>query len=650
MSKLENIIKQASQKYYSDGSSEYTDTEFDKMLEDLKKENPDSKLLTDVGHGYDINKDSTYGVRRKHKYGDIIGLEKCHNWKELRSDFKDEKSVFFITPKIDGMSIVCYFKAGKLDMALTRGSRDGDTGIDVTDKVKYISEFHNMFHFTYRFTGAIRGEIVMSQEKFEDITKKYPQGFDGKKPFSNPRNTTAGIMNRKDYDKHDLEYLDILFYYVVGAENDEYFSSMNDSTCSSTYEHVMTWLYEEVRTSNIVPTHVTRLYEDKFEETMTDARRILNLASFGVEEFPTDGLVINKSVQYHKSTGEIVYDAQAFKFPAESCKTEVTDVIWNLSKTHYLIPIVQVEPVQLSGATVTYATGFNADWIQMHKVSEGSIVTLTRSGEVIPYILDVQSKEDRYSYVPSSCPECGHKLELEGVHLICTNEQCPNALKQDVMEWVNHLVPMDNFGDKLRYMYLSEMLGQEFTVEYLMKKLRDGYTVVGSSIQDNMFKEFLSRLQHDEFSLQQSLEALNVPRLGEVTSRKLSMHQDIVDYIIAEGHFPMEDIEKIVGQATATSILQNRWKFKRLKFIRDRIKSNDVEFKGKVAITGKLSVKRKDFEEELKQYGYFASNISKDCKFLITDDPNSSSSKNVQATKWGIQKITEEEFRQKYFN
>ena len=646
MNKLESMIKQASQKYYSDGSSEYTDSEFDMMLEDLKKENPDSKLLTDVGHGYDINQDSTYGVRRKHKYGDIIGLEKCHNWKELRKEFKDEESIYYITPKIDGMSIVCYFKDGRLDVALTRGSRDGDTGIDVTDKVKYIIEFHHMFHFTYKFTGAIRGEIVMSQEKFEDITKKYPHGLDGKKPFSNPRNTTAGIMNRKDYDKRDLEYLNILFYYVVGAEKDDYFSHIDDDL----YGHIMSWIYEQLNISNIVPMHVTKLYEDTFEEKMTDVRRILNLVNFGLEDFPTDGLVINKSAQYHESTGEISYDAQAFKFPAESCKTEVTDVIWNLSKTHYLIPIVQVEPVQLSGATVTYATGFNADWIQMHKVSAGSIVTLTRSGEVIPYILDVQSKEDRYSYVPSSCPECGHKLEWEGVHLTCTNKQCPNALKQDVMEWVNHLVPMDNFGDKLRYMYLSEMLGQEFTVECLMRKLRDGYTVVGSSIQDNMFKKFLNRLQHDEFSLQQSLEALNVPRLGEVTSRKLSMHQDIVDYIIAEGHFPMDDVEKIVGQATATSILQNRWKFNRLKFIRDRIKSNEVEFRGKVAITGKLSVKRKEFEEELKQHGYFASNISKDCKFLITDDPNSSSSKNIQATKWGIQKITEEEFRKQYFN
>lgn len=645
MSKLENMIKQASQKYYSDGSSEYTDAEFDRMLSDLKEENPKSKLLSDVGHGYDINKDSTYGVRRKHKYGDIIGLEKCHSWKELRTEFKNEDSVYYITPKIDGMSIVCYIKDGKLDIALTRGSRDGDTGIDVTDKVKYITDFHHMFHFRYPFTGAIRGEIVMSQERFDDITKKYPQGLDGKKSFSNPRNTTAGIMNRKDYDKRDLEYLNILFYYVVGAEKDDYFSHIDDDL----YGHIMSWMYEQLNTLNIVPVHVTKLFEDTFEETMTDVRRILNLSNFGLEDFPTDGLVINKSAQYHESTGEISYDAQAFKFPAESCKTEVTNVIWNLSKTHYLIPVVEVESVSLSGANVTYATGFNAGWIQMNKVSKGATITITRSGEVIPYILDVEpSEEIPISYVPTHCPECDHKLEWEGVHLVCVNEQCPNALKQDVMEWVNHLVPMDNFGDKLRYTYLHKMLGYEFTVENLMTKVLDGCTSSGSGIQDNMFYDFLKKLEKDTFTLQQSLEALNVPRLGEITSQKLSLHKDIVEQLMSDNEFPMDTLTKIVGQATTISILQNRWKFKRLKFIWDRIKCSETEFKGKVAITGKLSVKRKEFENELKAHGYLPSNISKDCMFLITDDPNSTSSKNQQATKWRIQKITETDFRQRY--
>lgn len=645
MSKLENIIKQASQKYYSDGSSEYTDTEFDKMLEDLKKENPDSKLLTDVGHGYDINQDSTYGVRRKHKYGDIIGLEKCHNWKELRSEFKDEDSVYYITPKIDGMSIVCYIKDGKLDTALTRGSRDGDTGIDVTDKVKYITEFHNMFHFTYPFTGAIRGEIVMSQEKFDDITTKYPQGFDGKKPFSNPRNTTAGIMNRKEYDKSDLEYLNILFYYVVGAENDEFFKKID----TDSYTWMTAWLYDQMYAEFIVPIYTTKLQEDMFEEKMTSMKEILNLSNFGLESFPTDGLVINKTLQYHESTGEISYDAQAFKFPAESCKTKVTNVIWNLSKTHYLIPIVEVEPVQLSGTSVTYATGFNAGWIEMNKVSVGATVTITKSGEIIPYILKVEPAEELPdSFIPETCPECGYKLEREGVHLICVNEQCPNALRQDVMEWVNHLVPMDNFGDKLRYTYLHTMLGYEFTVENLMTKVLDGYISSGSGIQDNMFSDFLKKLKKDIFTLQQSLEALNVPRLGEITSQKLSLHKDVVEQLISDNEFPMDVLIKIVGQATTISILQNRWKFKRLKFIWNRIECAEATFKGKVAITGKLSVKRKEFENELKAHGYLPGNISKDCKFLITDDPNSTSSKNQQATKWGIQKITENDFRQRY--
>ena len=67
MSKLTDIIQKASQSYYQDGTSTLSDAEFDKALEELKTEDPDSSLLTDVGHGYDINKDTTPGARLPHK-------------------------------------------------------------------------------------------------------------------------------------------------------------------------------------------------------------------------------------------------------------------------------------------------------------------------------------------------------------------------------------------------------------------------------------------------------------------------------------------------------------------------------------------------------------------------------------------------------
>ena len=95
-------------------------------------------------------------------------------------------------------------------------------------------------------------------------------------------------------------------------------------------------------------------------------------------------------------------------------------------------------------------------------------------------------------------------------------------------------------------------------------------------------------------------------------------------------------------------------KIARLGFIQNRIDWSEhtmikqTKSKCKVAVTGKLSVKRSVFEQELDDAGYILGNITRDTKFLITDDPNSSSSKNKKADEWGITKITESQFRNEY--
>jgi NAD-dependent DNA ligase len=117
----------------------------------------------------------------------------------------------------------------------------------------------------------------------------------------------------------------------------------------------------------------------------------------------------------------------------------------------------------------------------------------------------------------------------------------------------------------------------------------------------------------------------------------------------------MDSLSDLVGQANSESILKHKDKFARLVYIRDKIiwknpkeTEKSKEAKGKVAITGKLSVKRSEFEKELKSAGFTPADISKDTKFLITDDPHSSSSKNKKASDWGIEKLSEHEFRSRY--
>ena len=149
---LEEAVRQASQKYYTDGTSELSDTQFDEALSELKVLDPSNPLVTEVGHGYNVDRDTTGGQKKPHRYSLVGSLDKVHNWKELSSELKNRRVVYSL--KLDGISCVLYYTNGELDCALTRG--DGKVGIDVTDKVLTIAPDTKTLRSTLRITRTQR--------------------------------------------------------------------------------------------------------------------------------------------------------------------------------------------------------------------------------------------------------------------------------------------------------------------------------------------------------------------------------------------------------------------------------------------------------------------------------------------------------------
>lgn len=664
MSRLEDIIKKASQKYYEDGSSELSDSEFDHKLKELKKENPNSPILTDVGHGYDIDKDSNSGKRLPHRYGYIQGLTKAYNWSELDNVYKNGQECW-CAPKLDGMSIVVYYKDGIIDLALTRGARDGATGIDVTDKVRYILEKNDcILNAVSEFTGAIRGEILMSFDNFKLYCERYPMGVDGKKKPSNPRNTAAGIMNRKEVSNEDLNLLDIIFYHIVGLEHID--TDFIRHSYSSIF-NMMCTLCNLINPKYVVPIRQITLKENSFLQDAVDMKenqlRFVqdDLRPLMKDVYPTDGLVFNHDCILDTETHEIKYVAQAFKFDSEIAITHVEQVEWEMSKTRYAIPTVRMSPVTLAGTTVTFATGFNAQFIKENNIGPGTVIEVEKHGEIIPVINKVIQTSLDNAQMVTLCPDCGHRLTWKGVHLICENENCSNAKRQDLLAWVNFLSPLDNFGDKLRMKYMTELLKNEedVSVESLMKVISEtnilSYPVSGA--QDELFVKMIHNLITCKLSWSQILQSLNIPRFGEITCDKFSKYtDDILKLSSKEFHIDstyFNRLVSIIGAANAQSIVDNRDKFYRIALIpnlSNRINNDEdtVEEKGQIAITGTLSVKRTEFEQLCKQYGWSCGELKKTTAFLVTNTPDSNSSKNAKADKFGVPKITEIEFRNKY--
>lgn len=634
ISGLEIEIKKAAQSYYTSGDSGLTDDQFDRLVDELKQLAPESPILNQTGWGYDVNEDTTPGEKVKHRYGTVVGLEKAYCWKEVNKSLQNK--VVDASLKLDGLSVVLYYEKGNLVQALTRA--DGIIGIDITDKVVMILK--DKVKIGVGFTGAVRGELCMSYENFEIFAQEHEGA-------ANPRNSTAGLINGGITD--DLKYVDCIVYSVIGSDN-KYFGRSSRYE-NSTLPATRAWLQVEFGADHCAPYTTVELNEDTLVDTMDELR------SKWYGKFPADGIVLtNMDATWNSETFEVLYDSQAFKFPSEVKSSEVLEVIWRLTKSRFYMPKVRLNPIQLAGTTVQHATGYNAKYILDKQIGTGSVVTVEKRGEIIPNINEVLTSTG--AVLPTTCPVCGTEFIWEGVHLKCPNESCGNAKMQDILMWTKTLAPVDGMGDILRKKFITDLFGEDVSVDDLMdgRLMKYATSQKSDSAQVNLFLEMCDKLCNGTYDLECALEALNIPRLGNLTAKKVAQIPDKVKHLVAAYQTgtvaPSASIEQLVGPATAQSIADNADKFVRLALIQDRIDweaKQQVEVKGKVAITGKLSVPRDQFVKELEAAGYkVASDVSKDTSFLITDSPDSQTSKNQKADKFGVTKITEADFRLEY--
>lgn len=254
--------------------------------------------------------------------------------------------------------------------------------------------------------------------------------------------------------------------------------------------------------------------------------------------------------------------------------------------------------------------------------------------------------------LPTKCPVCNSDLEWKGVDLVCTNKDCDNIKQSDLEIWTDMIGSIEGVKWLTRKKYLDNLNIR--TVEDLMHYVedvlpsdREGYVSITDQKILSMFDKLL-----EPHPLDKALQALNIERLGEVTSQKISKNKEafesILKYVIGVEEVNWNLIEELVGQASMNTIRDNKEKLKRLNLIiiKKYEEPKQVEKKGTFCITGKLnSGSRADIIKMAEDKGWMSLNsVTKDCDYLVTNDTTSGSSKNKKAQKLGTKIINEEEF------
>lgn len=604
--KLEKDIKRYAQSYY-EGNQEISDIEFDSLVEQLRRISPNNPILSLPGWGYIVDP-----KQKVDHIGDNVGSLSKIKYPEICDTCNT-----IITPKLDGGSIVLYYREGKLVEALTRG--DGSKGMSCLKKMQYILPHVQV---PKDKLISIRGEIIIPASYHEDLIKR---------GIPNPRNYANGIINRIEAGE-DIKLLRFIPYSIR-----IYKEVMSKTTMLNTLAE---WGFKRIPYLILV--------SDVRDHKPEDLKRIYEQWS---EKFPIDGLVITKidsltASKIESGTFAISENAIAYKFESERAQVTVGSVEWQVGETGRIVPVIKLDkPVFLSGANITYITAHNATQVIEKRIGPGAKITIERANEVIPYLVSVDEPPE-YTEIPDVCPLCNKTLSQKNMDLVCINMHCKGKQRAKIKAILEICGIPDGFGD----VFLDKWIGDddltefiEFGNEIAAAGSNAHYAPTGSQHYDKLARQLWHNVQDKfikGFSYEEFWKMIRISGLADSHAKKLrsTSPRDISVVDIPEIGAQLNLPSNVIEEMENTYYYWNRIAHRIRKW---DVSQNEVKYKMAVVVTGEVSMVRKDFEKYMADNGVeLKSSVTKDVKYLVSNQP-SDSSKYKKAKQMGIPIINE---------
>ena len=585
-----------------------SDTIYDIMYDILKTRDPKNDLLNKVG--YIDNKDNK--VALPYYMG---SMDKIKTMSEIKLWAQKNKGPYIVSGKLDGASALLEKKNGTHKL-YSRGN--GYRGKDISHLIPFLDLPSIKTDF------CVRGELIVSKHNFK-----------GNMLFTTPRSMVNGMVNKKNVT--DGSCLDFVVFEVVYY--DTYINILPEKQLKVSVElGFKTTINKKITNSELT---------DMGKGNSVDTSFILGLLleyrqNYG---YDIDGLIITNNTKSSDITEGNPKHSVAFKSNGVGKITKVKNIEWNVSKHSYLIPRIQIEPIIIDGNIINFTTGFNAKFIKDNSIGIGSEIRVVRSGDVIPYIIEIISKTEpcfpdkKYTWIES------------GVNIIETDQG--EELNIKIITNFFRTVGFENISEGIitklitnHYDSIKKIL--LITEEELLKL--DGFQKVLSSK--------LYRNIHKVIDYPINITVLMVASLcfGRGVGYKkiekvIEKYPDLLEIKVTT-----DMLSEVEGFSTKTSkeFFKNIIKFKQFmvehSFLKLEIptkkKEGNVFENKKLVMTGFRNNTIIDYI--LDNGGSITNSISKNTDLLIIKDNNSNSSKKHAAEMLGIQIVTQEYFIKKY--
>ncbi|MFD5040696.1 NAD-dependent DNA ligase LigA [Streptomyces sp. ADI93-02] len=346
---------------------------------------------------------------------------------------------FLCELKVDGLAVNLTYEHGRLTRAATRG--DGRTGEDITPNVRTIADI------PLRLKGdrvpdlvEVRGEVFFPMEAFEGLNARLVEA--GDKPFANPRNAAAGSLRQKDPKVTATRPLHMVVHGIGAREG------FDIERLSQAYDLLKEWGLPTAKHNKVVGSlDEVREFIAWFGENRQSVEHEIDGVVVKLDEIPLQGRL--------GSTSRAPRWAIAWKYAPQEVNTKLVNIRVGVGRTGRVTPYAQVEPVEVAGSEVEFATLHNQNVVKAKGVLIGDTVVLRKAGDVIPEILgpvvDLRDGSEREFVMPSECPECGTALrpmKEADIDLRCPNARsCPAQLRERLAYLAGRkCLDIDHFG------------------------------------------------------------------------------------------------------------------------------------------------------------------------------------------------------------
>ncbi|MDE7254369.1 MAG: NAD-dependent DNA ligase LigA [Acetatifactor sp.] len=640
---LTELLNRASKAYYAEDREIMSNYEYDALYDELAALEEKTGIVLANSPTVNVGYEAVDELPKERHESPMLSLGKTKDREELKSWLQGNPAI--LSWKLDGLTIVLTYNAGKLAKAVTRGN--GEIGEVITNNAK---TFKNLpLQIAYQGELVLRGEAVISYSDFEKINQEIPDEAD---KYKNPRNLCSGSVRQLNNEITAGRNVQFYAFNLVKAEGVDFQNSRMEQFDFLERQGFQVVEHYLVETDTILD----RI--DFFEKKIEDY------------DIPSDGLVlVYEDIAYGRSLGRTAKfprDSIAFKWADEIRETTLLEMEWSASRTGLINPVAIFEPVELEGTTVSRASVHNVSIVKSLKLGIGDKITVFKANMIIPQIAENLTRSDTLE-IPTTCPVCGQPTRIQQMNdvqsLYCTNEKCAaKQIKAFTLFVSRDALNIDGLSEATLEKFIDRGFIHEFADLFELEKYRDEITSM-EGFGERSYQKLIDSVETARnTTLPRVIYSLGIAGIGLANAKLLCRHFDYdLEKIKQADEEALSEIEG-VGEVLARAIVEYLGDADNLQRIDRLMQKLNVEVPQidagsqtlsgmSFVITGSLNhyENRNELKDIIEQKGgKVTGSVTSKTTCLINNDIASNSSKNKKAKELNVPILSEEDFMGQY--